>query len=93
MAVKTQAELQADVASLFANNTSGGISESDLRTFLTDLLDTAIDRWVATSPQTDPNSPVTSGLITSLLADNTAGDISPSDVRSILGNIREITHP
>jgi len=42
MAVKTQAQIAAEIASLLADNTSGDISASDLRTVLNDLNDSAI---------------------------------------------------
>jgi hypothetical protein len=50
MTVKTEAQLEADIASLFADNTSGDITASTVRTFLTDLNDTvfapiAVSYW------------------------------------------------
>jgi hypothetical protein len=41
MAVKTQAQLLAQVASLLADNSSGDISALDVRTCLNDLIDSA----------------------------------------------------
>ncbi len=41
MAVKTQAQLLAEVASLLADNTTGNISALDVRTCLNDIIDSA----------------------------------------------------
>jgi len=41
MAVKTKAQLLAEVASLLADNTTGDISASDVRTCLNDIIDSA----------------------------------------------------
>lgn len=88
MAVKTQEELNTAISTNLADNTNAGISPEDVRTIITDLLDTAVDAWGA-----DAASPLTSGLITAMLADNTAGDITPEDVRSIALNIVDVIYP
>jgi len=41
MAVKTKAQLLAEVASLLADNTTGDISALDVRTCLNDIIDSA----------------------------------------------------
>ena len=75
--------MQTQIDTLFANNTSGGITESDIRSVMQDLVDTAEDRWLddTVSPQYN-NGNAVDALITSLLADNTSGDITPADVRN-----------
>ena len=39
MAVRTKAEIASQISSLLANNTSGNISAADLRSVLTDIID------------------------------------------------------
>ena len=75
--------MQTQIDTLLANNTSGGITESDIRSVMQDLVDTAEDRWLddTVSPQYN-NGNAVDALITALLADNTTGDISPADVRN-----------
>ena len=82
MTIRTQVAMQTQIDTLFANNTSGGITESDIRSVMQDLVDTAEDRWLdtAASPQYN-NGNAVDALITSLLADNTTGDITPAFVR------------
>lgn len=43
MAVKTKAQILAEIAALFADNTTGDISASDLRTVTTDIVDSYSD--------------------------------------------------
>jgi len=83
MTIRTQTEMQTQIDTLLANNTSGGITETDIRSVMQDLVDTAEDRWTdtAASPQYN-NGNAVDALITSLLADNTTGDITPADVRN-----------
>lgn len=83
MTIRTQVAMQTQIDTLFANNTSGGITESDIRSVMQDLVDTAEDRWLddTVSPQYN-NGNAVDALITSLLADNTTGDIAPADVRN-----------
>lgn len=73
MAIKDQATLLSDIDTLFATNSVGGISAEDLRTFLTDLVDTAEDRWgpgvLADSPTASPQISEAIARIQGLLAD------------------------
>lgn len=83
MTVRTQSEMQTQIDTLLANSTSAGITPSDIRSVMQDLVDTAEDRWLddTVSPQYN-NGNAVDALIASLLADNTTGDISPADVRN-----------
>jgi hypothetical protein len=72
MAIKTQEELAASLASLFPDNGTGEITAEDARTFYTDLIDTAEDRWgagVKTSPLTSPEVSLAQERVNTLLAD------------------------
>jgi len=96
MTVRTQAELQTQIDTLLADNTAGGITDADLRSVLTDVRDTALARWVTTSPQVDPNSPTMLSLIDSLLDTGTSpitsAFISPADVRDVLEAARALIY-
>lgn len=76
MAVRTQAQLLADIAADLPTNTSGAVSEQDVRDICQDLADTAEDRWGNDASAVDTD-------ITNKLADNSAGDISPEDGRDV----------
>lgn len=52
MAVKTKTQILAEIASLFADNTTGDISASDLRTVTTDIVDSYGESLVATGTLT-----------------------------------------
>lgn len=66
MAVKTQAQLLAQVASLLADNTTGDISALDVRTCLNDIIDSASyggkKVYKALLTQTGTNAPVATVL-------------------------------
>lgn len=98
MAIKTQSELLTDVATLLADNTEGAISAADLRTLLTDITDTAEDRWgvgaLASSPAQSPSLTEAAARIAGKLADCTAdGCISPEDVRDAVQPVLEVFYP
>ena len=62
MAVKTKAQILAEIASLLADNTTGDISASDLRTCLNDITDSYFDapykKLVFNMRQTGTSAPV-----------------------------------
>lgn len=66
MAVKTKAQILAEIVALFADNTTGDISASDLRTVTTDIVDSYFDapykKYVALLTQTGTNAPVATVL-------------------------------
>jgi len=66
MAVKTRAQIAAEIAALFADNTTGDISASDLRTVCNDLNDSASYEgskvYKALLTQTGTNAPVATVL-------------------------------
>lgn len=70
MAVKTQAQLLAQVASLLADNTTGDISANDVRTCLNDIIDSAnyggSKVYKALLTQTGTNAPVATVLVNTL---------------------------
>ena len=70
MAVKTQAQLLAEVASLLADNTTGDISASDVRTCLNDIIDSASyggsKVYKALLTQTGTDAPVATVLVNTL---------------------------
>lgn len=70
MAVKTQAQLLAQVASLLADNTTGDISANDVRTCLNDIIDSAnyggSKVYKALLNQTGTNAPVATVLVNTL---------------------------
>lgn len=98
MAVKTQAELQTEAATSFANNTAQAITRSALVTYLTNATDTAEDRWgvgdLATSPAVSPSFSEAQARINGLLASE-AGTayISPADLRGAINPILDIIYP
>jgi hypothetical protein len=88
MAIKTQVQLLADVEATLGDNTEGAISAADLRTLLTDITDTAEDRWgvgaLASSPAVSPSLTEAAARIAGKLADcagGAEGCVSPEDVR------------
>lgn len=70
MAVKTQAQLLAQVASLLADNTTGDISALDVRTCLNDIIDSASyggsKVYKALLTQTGTSAPVATVLVNTL---------------------------
>ena len=70
MAVKTQAQLLAEVASLLADNTTGDISASDVRTCLNDIIDSASyggsKVYKALLTQSGTSAPVATVLVNTL---------------------------
>lgn len=70
MAVKTQAQLLAQVASLLADNTTGDISALDVRTCLNDIIDSASyggkKVYKALLSQSGTNAPVATVLVNTL---------------------------
>jgi hypothetical protein len=62
MAVKTKAQILAEIASLIADNTTGDISALDMRTVFTDITDSYFDapykKYVALISQSGTNAPV-----------------------------------
>lgn len=70
MAVKTKAQIAAEIASLLADNTTGDISALDLRTVLNDLNDSAIyggsKVYKALLTQTGTSAPVATVLVNTL---------------------------
>ena len=70
MAVKTQAQLLAQVASLLADNTTGDISALDVRTCLNDIIDSAsyggTKVYKALLTQTGTSAPVATVLVNTL---------------------------
>ena len=66
MAVKTKAAILAEIASLIADNTTGDISASDIRTCLIDITDSYFDapykKYVALLTQTGTSAPVATVL-------------------------------
>ena len=61
MAVKTKAQILAEIASLLADNTTGDISASDIRTCLNDITDSYFDapykKYVALFSQSSLDAP------------------------------------
>lgn len=70
MAVKTQAQLLAEVASLLADNTTGNISALDVRTCLNDIIDSAnyggSKVYKALLTQSGTSAPVATVLVNTL---------------------------
>lgn len=66
MAVKTKAQILAEITSLFADNTTGDISASDLRTVCNDIVDSYLDapylEYEATLTQSGSSAPVATVL-------------------------------
>lgn len=100
MAIKTQAQLLADVAATLGDNTEGAISAADLRTLLTDITDTAENRWgqgaLASSPAVSPSLTEAAARIAGKLAECPGGGtacISPEDVRIATQAVLEVFYP
>ena len=83
MAIRTQAQLLATIATGFLENSTKDITEEALRTVCVDIADT----WVSIVPAYD--SVALLNLINSQLADNTTQAITAAKLKAVLDTIVE----
>jgi len=75
MAFKTEVELDAEVASLLADNSSGDITEAVMRTFVTDLKDSVTNMGTHNITATTVSKTLAIDTDAYTMADPTGGDI------------------
>ena len=75
MAFQTEVELDAEVASLLADNTSGDITEAVMRAFVTDLKDSVMNMGTHNITATTVSKTLAIDTDAYTIADPTGGDI------------------